>query len=196
MKTKVNSTYRSYYSIYSNYKIRLDNFCSKIETILTKLKNNYESDIKVLSTMPRSEKKTDYTTPTDLSADDNKYSIYWFNQRPGHIDANYPYLGEGWEFVPNSLNVGLPGEDSNNPGYNLKKPAAADSNRSLIQLMYRNGENPRATQTFKAVLFYNHNKYESNTITFTNDSDIPDLSAADIDGALSIEHGDYSQETY
>ena len=198
MKTKVENTYRSYYDVYTNYTIRLDNFSKKIKTLLDKLTANYNTDVETLDSMPREGDIPDYNTNKDFSEYENKYSIYWFNQRPGYTDSTYPYLGEGWEFIPGSLNVGLPslGEDPNNPGHNLKKPAATDPNRTLTQLMYEDGKDPRKTQTFKAVLFYNHNKYESNTITFTNDSDTQDLSAADIDGALSIEHGQYSQESY
>jgi hypothetical protein len=46
----------------------------------------------------------------------------------------------------------------------------------------------RPTEKFKAVLFKNHEKYESNELIFTNLTNILDSQIVDAIGALSIEH--------
>jgi hypothetical protein len=64
-----------------------------------------------------------------------------------------------------------------------KKP---DKNKGTLNIYL----NPKMHQEkFKAVLFYNHEKYESNPIVFTNLDDINSI-YNDVTSALSIEHID------
>lgn len=51
-------------------------------------------------------------------------------------------------------------------------------------------------EKFKVILFYNHNKYESNELVFTNKDKVPDSITMDESDAIFITHGDMSADSY
>jgi hypothetical protein len=53
-----------------------------------------------------------------------------------------------------------------------------------------------STDTIKAVLFYNHNKYVSNELVFTNTSEVDTSSILNLNGNLAISHETNSSNSY
>ena len=146
----------------------------------------------------------------DFSSYAEKYCIYWYQYEKGYKleyqkDANNDeynfgnFVGNGWRRVyvtdirddSNVPNYGLPREeDPKKPGYYPAKPIG----QVLSVIMDRN----RVEEKFMAVLFYNHEMYKSNVLTFTNSEPelIPNDALLDKRDALRIEHDVYSMEHY
>ena len=146
----------------------------------------------------------------DFSSYAEKYCIYWYQYEKGYKleyqkDANNDeynfgnFVGDGWRRVyviderndSNVPNYGLPREeDPKKPGYYPAKPIG----QALSLIMDRN----RTEEKFMAVLFYNHEMYKSNVLTFTNSEPelIPNDALLDKRDALRIEHDVYSMEHY
>jgi hypothetical protein len=93
----------------------------------------------------------------------------------------------GWRRIENSKNVGLPGQDTSNVGYLLKKDSSG------LNVVCANAVR---TETFVAVLFYNHEKIISNELVFTNDAETLTSAEINLEGEIVIEHGTNSRESY
>ena len=146
----------------------------------------------------------------DFSSYAEKYCIYWYQYERGYKleyqkDANNDeynfgnFVGDGWRRIyvtdvrddSDVPNYGLPREeDPKKPGYYPAKPIG----QVLSVIMDRN----RVEEKFMAVLFYNHEMYKSNVLTFTNSEPelIPNDAFLDKRDALRIEHDVYSMEHY
>lgn len=141
----------------------------------------------------------------------NRYSIYWYRYIPGYIDSNteFDFGGPEWErLIPEvdeyqtssneseplktiPYNFGVPSlyEEKDGIYYWDKKP---QNDEGMLKIYL----NPKAHQEkFKVILFYNHEKYESEPIIFTNLDDITSI-YADKTSALSIEHIEDSGNNY
>jgi len=68
--------------------------------------------------------------------------------------------------------------------------------KALNQKLIRYMNNRTQEEKYLAVLFYNHEMYQSNIITFTNSEDVPDEYLVDQRDALRIEHDVLSFEHY
>lgn len=142
----------------------------------------------------------------------NRYCIYWYRYLPGYINPNveFDFAGPEWERIvpeetkiqtssdstPESLqtipkNLGLPTTFTrkDNIYYWDKKPA---KNEGMLNIYL---EPKMHQEKFKVILFYNHDKYESEPIVFTNVNDIVSIEA-DKTNALSIQHITNSSDTY
>ena len=155
-----------------------------------------------------------YTPPTE-DVYGNRYCIYWYRYVPGYIEPNteFDFAGPEWEriippgdklfptptqiqisselnsFVNIPNNLGLSTTIKEGTNYFEKKP---ENGESLLQVYL---EPKMHQEKFKAVLFYNHEKYESESIVFTNMDDITSI-YTDKTSALSIKHIEDSSDTY
>ena len=155
-----------------------------------------------------------YTPPTE-DVYGNRYCIYWYRYVPGYIEPNteFDFAGPEWEriippgdklfptptqiqisselnsFVNIPNNLGLSTTIKEGTNYFEKKP---ENGESLLQVYL---EPKMHQEKFKAVLFYNHEKYESESIVFTNMDDITSI-YTDKTSALSIQHIEDSSDTY
>ena len=155
-----------------------------------------------------------YTPPTE-DAYGNRYCIYWYRYAPGYIEPNaeFDFAGPEWERIipsgdkliptptpiqtssesgsfteiPNNLGLSTTLKDGTD--YFEKKP---ENGESLLQVYL---EPKMHQEKFKAILFYNHEKYESDSIVFTNMDDITSI-YTDKTSALSIQHIEDSSDTY
>jgi hypothetical protein len=103
-------------------------------------------------------------------------------------------IEKGWTFIENSLNVGLP--------TNLEIPQGEDEIKNLPQSGNREFKVAlntlgTTTETYVAILVYNHIKYRSNEIVFTNEV------AGNLNEAISngisnfkLQHGTNSKSLY
>lgn len=116
----------------------------------------------------------------------NRYCIRWYKKDiMGTGDA---LIEKGWTFIENSLNVGLPKPQENE----IKLPQ--NGNREFKVKLNTLGT---TTETYVAILVYNHIKYRSNEIVFTNEV------AGNLNEAISngisnfkLQHGANSKSLY
>lgn len=107
----------------------------------------------------------------------NRYCIYWYK---ANLEAIDKWLGDGWERIAGAKYPEADGDIYliyNRPTADVALDVEADNMR------------------FKAILFYNHQMFESNILTLENLS-VPSEAPADISSALRIEHGTNSQVSY
>jgi hypothetical protein len=96
----------------------------------------------------------------------------------------------GWERLTGFSNHGLPSVNEKNDYYD-KKPKVDDPNGYVTTELRLKQE-----EKFQAVLFYNHEQFNSNIVTFANTVLNVESIAADNAGAFYIEHGDKSKDSY
>lgn len=127
---------------------------------------------------------------------ENKYSIYWFKYNKEYKPINETIsIGDSWEIISQELGKnGIKLEKNDNPDettnkyYNKK-----DALKNTISLSL----DPKVTEEkYKAVLFFNHQMYESIEVTFENTDPVVDALTVDQASALVVEHGENSQDSY
>ena len=150
--------------------------------------------------------------PIDESQYANRYCIYWYRYSPGYVEPfeDRDFGGPEWERIKPGItgiqvsslvddiesikdNLGLPQSykesTSNGNTYWDKKPTG---DYGLLKVYL----DPMMSQEkYKVVLFYNHEKFESEPIIFSNLDDLNGIKT-DKNGALSIEHMEGSSDTY
>lgn len=141
---------------------------------------------------------------------DNKYAIYWYKYVPGYVNETDTILPQEWKRIKwfqkddyiyegapsddgNELkNVGVPRiEDSNKINY----PAQADlKDRTATVLLDKNSLSAR----YRVILYYNHERFESNDLIFMNSQPNQAEIAIQNDKASAIQiiHGDHSYDHY
>jgi hypothetical protein len=108
-------------------------------------------------------------------ANDNRYCIYWFRYQPNATepDEEPRVTDKKWKKITDNekvngryiANLGLP---------QLSFPKEGDSEnkyydkRDTEAILGINLDTTLKTEKIKAILYYNHTKYESNVIEFTN----------------------------
>ena len=105
----------------------------------------------------------------DTSISDNGYAIYWYRYNPNATGDNF--ASRGWERLETP-------EDSRG-GITITCDAV-------------NMEK----EEFKVIIIYNHEKYESNVLTFTNQSPVLNGATALLSDHITITHGENSSESY
>jgi hypothetical protein len=164
-----NGTYCGYRGIY-------DDADSKITALITKLKTQWTEALKALDGNAAEleayfSNSYPYSVwePTTLSNKDNKYCIYWYRYDPSSPGDDY--ASQGWRRLSWATNK--------KDGITIECDAAN-----------------MAKEEFKVIIIYNHEKYESNVLTFENQSDVMNSATALLSDKVTIKHGTNSQETY
>ena len=116
----------------------------------------------------------------------NKYCIYWYryclNQKNDGIGGQDWQLIEDW---PSGV-PGMPSISSDGLCYNTQSDITAK-----IQL----NENVKE-ERIKAILFFNHIAYESNVLTFINDTPPSDAAQPEPQDSIAINHGKNSTNSF
>jgi hypothetical protein len=114
----------------------------------------------------------------------NRYCVYWYRYNKGHIDEE-GLVEDGWERIkPGDYVYNTNSTDSYNiMGYNTGVPLQykvvdgqvryvpkAASAEGVVQVYLQPN---KEVEKFKIVLFYNHERFESNVLEFTNLDEIP-----------------------
>lgn len=108
-----------------------------------------------------------------IAAQSNKYDLYWYRASAGSEDQ---WLGLGWKLI---------GRD----------PSFA-TGTITERISYLLATDPTAEEMeIKALLFYQHEQFASNSIKLTN-LEPPAATPPDIASALRIDHGENSQDSY
>lgn len=131
---------------------------------------------------------------------ENKYSIYWFKYNKEYKPVNETIsIGDGWEPISelmtelgeNGINLEI--SDNLVPNTTDKYYNKKDALKNTISLSL----DPKVIEEkYKAVLFFNHQMYESIEVTFENTDPVVDELTVDQASALVVEHGENSQDSY
>ena len=222
--TASNALLSGYRGVYDSYAPKLNNVLTTLFELVssvvhtTKVNGQEQEDELLLSQFKnksQSHFSPAYAEP-DLSNYENKYCIYWYRYNPSYkiedtesLDYRFgQFLGDSWERVtcsiptennPNTIcNFGAPTTSGRTETIDGKSRTFYPASPVSEQLLSRKMEPTFAEERYQAVLFYNHNMFKSNVITFTNtEADlIPIEFNVDANDILEIEHGGHSQDHY
>ena len=127
-----------------------------------------------------------YVSP-DFTMYDNRYCIYWYRYIEGFSSQDDPFGEDSWQRIPEAMNIGLP---VNKDGDRYDTKVSSEHENGLLDLVL---DSKTKEEKIKAILFFNHEKYESNEIVFTNAR--PPIEEA-IKNTIVIEHGVNSQNAF
>lgn len=212
LKHHLNTNYNGYMSVYATYSTLIDNcikalidefnlLLSSLKDIDTQMQSMINvTDFKFKNDDPTKEiQGTEYEfteyVQKDLTQYDNRYSVYWYKYKKDYYDKNERFCSKGWEMIKGTdgkpITTGLPTEeDKDNQGYLVPKFLTGEGMYGYTL------DSKLKEEKFKIVLIYNHVKYESKELVFTNKDDIPDPSTKDSTAALYIGHHTNSQDVY
>lgn len=133
-----------------------------------------------------------YVTEVDETLYENRYCIYWYRYIPGYVDETERFMDSGWKRLTEYNNHGLPTAITSVDGVNYyeKRPDVGED--SIIQIL----DTELSEEKYCVIIFYNHTMYKSEPLVFTNQNPPQDGAASDQNGALYIEHGNNSRDTY
>lgn len=173
-----------YLGVCDNYEARINRVLDKIQDKLDTLPSNVRNETDY-SRLEKWETKDSFKSyqRKDFSSYDNKYCIYWYRaNKDAEADE---VMSDGWERIEKLDNFGIPtevGERVEGKVRNqVKLPAGENTAEYYMQYDLEK-------ETFKAVVFYNHDKFISNELEFTNADDVPDKALLDKSDALVIRH--------
>jgi hypothetical protein len=106
----------------------------------------------------------------ELSEYDNGYCIYWYRYNPNALGDNF--MPRGWQRITPLPTDTRDGITISCDAVNMEK------------------------EEFKVLVIYNHEKYESNVLTFTNQSPVVNAATALLSDGIAIHHGENSLESY
>lgn len=163
---------------YVGYKGIYDDFNVKVNTLLTQLEEQWTSALTLLSGnasdiasyFPVSSYTISEWSPSVSAENENKYCVYWYRYNPDATGDDF--VGRGWERI----------EDE-----------GCDNTTGINALL---NATTQTKEAFKAIIFFNHERYESNVLTFDNVTPIVNTATAQLSKGISIIHGANSQNTY
>lgn len=222
LKNLISEYYSAFQSVYDIYSIKIEKIFNQLTTKFDRLHVLFfEKEASVTSNNDTGLDAADEAaaayqyvlkrpiikyTAKDFSHLNNRYCVYWYRYTPGHVDED-GIVEDGWKrLIPDEEiqsstvdsskmldNLGLPTTFNlvDNKVYYLDtRPASTEGYLTVYLDPYMQEEK------FKVVIFYNHEKFESNELVFTNLETVPDATSMDGTDAISIIHGTNSMESY
>lgn len=175
-----------------SYSDVIDTYTNRINKVFIQIEAKYNTlpidDYDVINSY---QSKTNFKTyqRKDFSAYANKYCIYWFRADEAATDS---ICGEGWSRIrvdPSSEDPQLFAKGEAVDGW-YRNVARTDVMPTFSM------RHDRPQEKLKVILFYNHEKFESNELVFTNSEEIPDFSTLDKTDTGVISHGENSRNQY
>ena len=162
---------------YSGYRGIYDDFNRRITKLITKQKAEWE---KALSLLEDSKEIIEaYFSNTyhfnawveqPVAEYENGYCVYWYRYNPTAVGDNF--VTSGWERITQAGYDNIDGIDVELDAVHMVK------------------------EEFKVLVFFNHERYESNVVSFENLSPVISAEVAALSDSLIIKHGEKSQESY
>ena len=161
---------------YSGYKGIYDDFNRRITTLITQLQAKWTSTLDLLNGNDN-EVMAYFGTynfepweEQDTADYDNGYCIYWY--RSSADAQGDSFVSKGWTRITDALNNSIDGIEVDLDAVNTSK------------------------EEFKALVIYNHERYESNVLTFDNQSPVVNTATAILSDGITLQHGENSQDSY
>lgn len=188
--TTIHNKYSGFTSIWDNYNSRTQKIIGAIENLIYSFETLMENNLTELNQYFSPDYQFVPYERVDFSDYENKYCIYWYRYEPGYYNEAETFMEREWRRL-DTKNVGLPSIFTERDGlkYFAKKP---EVNEGFLKVDL---DDNAIIEKYSAVLFYNHQMFKSNVLEFTNINP-PDNNSGDKHGALYIEHGPDSRESY
>lgn len=162
---------------YSGYRGIYDDFNRRITKLIIKQKAEWEKALLLLEDS-KEIIEAYFSNTYDFNAwieqpvveYENGYCVYWYRYNPTAAGDNF--VTSGWERITQA------GYD-NIDGIDVELDAA-----HMVK------------EEFKVLVFFNHERYESNVVSFENLSPVISNEVASLSDSLIIKHGEKSQESY
>lgn len=189
----IQTTYGGFFSLYDSYNLQIQKYRNKIFTEIEKIKNIFDPPEDQSSFDERYASRNTETENYESTFNEedyaNKYCIYWYKYSEGKEDN---LGGTNWEKISEFDNHGIPveqGELIDGIRYNKAIDLAS------INTVKDYNANPLCSiQELKAILFFNHQQYNSNVLKFIRTT--TDGTTVDNNGILTIVHKTNSQDVY
>lgn len=198
--------YQSFSGIWIAYKPKFEAIVEILKDYITKINEFFPNKI-VLSTnsieITHKEQTIKYNLTTynepwesDFNTSDweNLYSIYWYRYEPGYKNTEDKIISKDWEKI--NLNFGLPSpyDDGKTILYWDKRTTGENLPKFDISSYLRT---EKKEEKFKVVIVFNHNKYESDELIFSNVDEIVNLSLVEQEKfGFYIDNGENSKDNY
>lgn len=189
----IKNHYAGFMSLYDSFNIKLTRLANETQTYI----NNFitltdGNDARINAYFRDGYNYVPYVTEVDETLYENRYCIYWYRYIPGYVDETERFMESGWKRLTEYDNYGLPSATTIVDGieYYEKRPDIGED--CITQIM----DTQLHEEKYCVIIFYNHAMYKSEPLVFTNDNPPQDGVASDQTGALYIEHGKNSRDTY
>lgn len=189
----IKNQYAGFMSLYDSFNIKLTKLANITQGYIDEfIALTDGNDNRINAYFKDGYKYEPYVTEVDETLYENRYCIYWYRYIPGYVDETERFMESGWKRLTEYNNHGLPSATTVVDGveYYEKRP---DINEDCItQIM----DTQLHEEKYCVIIFYNHAMYKSDPLVFTNENPPQDGVASDQTGALYIEHGTNSRDTY
>lgn len=189
----ISSQYAGFMSIYDSFNTKLRKMIATTQSYIDEFSSLMNgNDTRINNYFKDNYNYEPYVTVIDETLYSNRYCIYWYKYIPGYNDKTERFMDSGWKRLTEYNNHGLPSAIISIDGieYYEKRPDVDED--SIIQVLDTN----LSEEKYCVIIFYNHAMYKSEPLVFTNQNPPQDGVASDQSGALYIEHGTNSRDTY
>ena len=167
--TLVTGNYTGYKGIYDDAERKIATLLNDLESKWTSALTSLNGNAALIAQYFVAGHTINAWQETDTSAYDSGYAVYWYRYNPNANGDNF--AERGWERIV-SANNNIEGITITCDAVNMEK------------------------EEFKVIVIYNHEKYESNVLTFTNQSPVINAATAILSDGITIHHGENSLESY
>jgi hypothetical protein len=187
---QIQGSYGGYLADYEALNAKMNELYNSILEHITKIQNLC-SDISIYLNDNDFVLGQEYLDDFSEEIYEKRYSIYWYRAKNGFLDETNSLMGSGWEPIPELDNFGIPGAGKTIEGIvYYDKVLSMDSSKRELLLDYMQPE-----EKIVALVYYNHEKFISNTLTFARES-VTGSIVPDATINLTIEHGENSKSSY
>lgn len=191
--TIIKNHYAGFMSLYDSFNIKLSKLVETTQSYINEfLTLTEDNQARIEAYFKDDYDYEPYVTEVDETLYENRYCIYWYRYIPGYVDETERFMDSGWKRLTEYNNHGLPTAITSVDGVNYyeKRPDVGED--SIIQIL----DTELSEEKYCVIIFYNHTMYKSEPLVFTNQNPPQDGAASDQNGALYIEHGNNSRDTY
>lgn len=191
--TIIKNHYAGFMSLYDSFNIKLSKLVATTQSYIDEFLALTEGNqTRIEAYFKDGYDYKPYVTEVDETLYENRYCIYWYRYIPGYVDETERFMDSGWKRLTEYNNHGLPTAITSIDGvdYYEKRPDVGED--SIIQIL----DTELSEEKYCVIIFYNHTMYKSEPLVFTNQNPPQDGAASDQSGALYIEHGNNSRDTY
>lgn len=169
LHTLVTGNYTGYKGIYDDAERKITTLLNDLESKWTSALTSLNGNAALVAQYFVTGHKINAWQEVDTSAYNGGYAVYWYRYNPNANGDNF--AERGWERIA-SANNNIEGITITCDAVNMEK------------------------EEFKVIIIYNHEKYESNVLTFTNQSPVINAATAILSDGITIHHGENSLESY
>ena len=169
LHTLVTGNYTGYKGIYDDAERKIAALLNDLESKWTSALTSLNGNAALIAQYFVTDHKINAWQEEDTSAYDGGYAVYWYRYNPNANGDNF--AERGWERI-------------------------ADANNNIEGITITCDAVNMEKEEFKVIIIYNHEKYESNVLTFTNQSPVINAATAILSDGITIHHRENSLESY